>query len=321
MTTHNDNGPAAATLILFTYNQARYVREAVRSVLNQQDVRLDILISDDCSIDGTYEILQTEVADYSGPHNVSLSRNHKNFGLIPHVNDAVMRSRNDIVIVGAGDDISLPHRAKRILEAFERDAPLLVHSRCVSIDAHGNELEEQFGETGKSALAKQASARRVAKRHTYHLGATAAWHLDLFRKFGPIRSLAATEDAVLEFRAALEDRLMFVDEVLVRYRVDKDRLKFSPLCRLAPTQALRRRLKAIAEREAIFTQRLSDLEVASSHVDTRLRQILVGAIDKQRCRRDVHDFGVARTLWRRRHRPFTAIAAAVKELNFLRKIR
>lgn len=46
------------TVIIMTYNQKDYIEKAIDSVLEQEiDIDFDILIHDDCSDDGTYEIL------------------------------------------------------------------------------------------------------------------------------------------------------------------------------------------------------------------------------------------------------------------------
>ncbi len=47
-----------ATVVVSCYNQKNYIAEALESVLNQQtDFDFNILISDDCSSDGTQEII------------------------------------------------------------------------------------------------------------------------------------------------------------------------------------------------------------------------------------------------------------------------
>ena len=317
------SGHASATFILFSYNQEKFIREAARSALNQKDVLLEIILTDDCSTDQTFEILKKEIANYSGHHEVHLRQNTRNLGLIPHINKAISMARNDIVIVAAGDDVSMPARAKKIVEIFEREAPLLVHSRAAAIDASGNDLNlyEPNGKPGKTKLHGAVSTRTIAGRSSNHLGATAAWHLDLFRKYGPIQFPAASEDAVMEFRAALEQRVAFIDDVLIKYRIDEDRVKFRPLNRLDRKQSLNRRLAAFDVREAVFLQRIADLETAPDHVEKRLRPILVRAVRKLKCCRDVHETGSASVLWRHRRYPLVALSAVLKELNFLRKVQ
>ena len=41
-----------------TYNHAPYIRQALDSFLMQRDVPFEVLIHDDCSTDGTVEILR-----------------------------------------------------------------------------------------------------------------------------------------------------------------------------------------------------------------------------------------------------------------------
>ena len=261
-------------------------------------------MTDDCSTDRTFEVLEKEVSNYRGPHVVHLRQNPKNLGLISHINKVIFMAQNDIVIVAAGDDVSLPFRAKKIVDVFEKEAPLFVHSRAAAIDASGNNLN--VCKPNKTALQGKISTKLIAGRTSNHLGATAAWHLDLFRKYGPIRFPDASEDGVLEFRAALERRVAFIDGVLIKYRVDEERTKYRPLDRSHREQSLNRRLTAFNAKEAIFLHRIADLESAPNHVKNRLTPILVRAIRKLKCCREVHESGAVSVLWRHRHHPLVA---------------
>ena len=52
------------TFALFAYNQERYIREAVEGAFAQTYEPLEIILSDDCSTDRTFEIMQEMVANY-----------------------------------------------------------------------------------------------------------------------------------------------------------------------------------------------------------------------------------------------------------------
>jgi len=54
------------SICLFAYNQEKYIKEAIRGVLNQTYENLGIIISDDCSTDNTYVIIKEEVEKYKG---------------------------------------------------------------------------------------------------------------------------------------------------------------------------------------------------------------------------------------------------------------
>lgn len=207
-----------AAFIVLTYNQAKFVSSAIQGVLSQDCDPLDILISDDASDDGTFEMICECVHQYKGPHNVRLNCNTRNLGLSEHINWCMSILENDVIIVGAGDDVSLPHRAKRVLDAFDDRATLLVHSRVELMDREGEHLNAEYDYS--SVLFFNTTHRiAAAKSMSLYIGATGAWHRKLFEKYGPITEDNVYEDLVLGFRAALEAGVKLIDEPLVRYRI------------------------------------------------------------------------------------------------------
>lgn len=62
------------TFKLFAYNQEDYTREAVQGAFAQADEPLEIILSDDCSCDRTYQIMQEMAVAYRGPHQDSSVR-------------------------------------------------------------------------------------------------------------------------------------------------------------------------------------------------------------------------------------------------------
>lgn len=56
------------TFALFAYNQEDYVREAVQDAFAQTYEPLEIILSDDCSSDRTYQIMHEMAVAYRGPH-------------------------------------------------------------------------------------------------------------------------------------------------------------------------------------------------------------------------------------------------------------
>src|SRR5215470_18905066 len=96
------------TFYVMAYNQARFIREAVEGALAQTYSPLEIVLSDDCSWDGTFEVMRDAVKGYSGPHTVILNRNPRNLGLSEHVNRIIELARGDLIIAADGDDVSSP---------------------------------------------------------------------------------------------------------------------------------------------------------------------------------------------------------------------
>ncbi len=70
------------TFTLFAYNHEKYIREkAVEGALAQTYTPLEIILSDDCSTDRTFEIIQEIAKSYTGKHQLVINRNKKNLGL------------------------------------------------------------------------------------------------------------------------------------------------------------------------------------------------------------------------------------------------
>ena len=93
----------AMSVLVITYNHARFVRQALDSVLAQRlPERLEILISEDCSTDGTREIVR-EYAD-SYPHLVSLLLSERNLGSNEVVARGFRAARGRYIALLDGDD-------------------------------------------------------------------------------------------------------------------------------------------------------------------------------------------------------------------------
>src|SRR5256885_12918551 len=107
------------TFALFAYNQERFIAEAVRGALSQTYSPLEILISDDCSTDGTFEIIQKEVAEYKGPHEIRLNHNDPNVGFGAHINRMMELAKGQLIVAAAGDDVSLPERVEELFSVYE----------------------------------------------------------------------------------------------------------------------------------------------------------------------------------------------------------
>jgi glycosyltransferase involved in cell wall biosynthesis len=104
------------TFALFAYNQEQYIREAVEGAFAQTYEPLEIILSDDCSSDQTFEIMQRMAAAYNGPHEVRARRSSMNRGILNHVLEVAHEARGTFIVVAAGDDISRPERTNTLVD-------------------------------------------------------------------------------------------------------------------------------------------------------------------------------------------------------------
>jgi glycosyltransferase involved in cell wall biosynthesis len=207
------------TFALFAYNQEKYIGEAVQSALAQTYSPLQIIISDDASTDQTFEIVQEMAAAYHGPHVVILNRNETNLGIGAHVNILLGMSRGELFVFAAGDDVSLPERTSILvdnwLESGKPDGSL--YSAIQTVSADGS-IGQTIGQ-GASAYEARTISQCVRDGAAGVHGCAHAVTKTIFTNFGPLPSGTVFEDRALAFRSRLSGRVIYIDRVLVNYRL------------------------------------------------------------------------------------------------------
>lgn len=207
----------AVTFALICYNHERFVRAAVRSALSQEFEPLEIVISDDCSTDATFDIIEEEVAAYDGPHTVSSFRNPENLGG-GNWAKTVGAGSGEFIVIGHGDDIALPQRTRRLVETWRDTKASLVTSDVEIIDAE-SVVSGTYNVANGSRWVSAEDIARLGWQRTM-LGSTMAFHRDVFSRFRPLTSdrLPMAYDHVLPFRASILGGVYYLGEALMQWR-------------------------------------------------------------------------------------------------------
>src|SRR3954469_6326230 len=121
------------TFALAALNQERFIREAVEAAFAQSYSPLEIILSDDCSEDRTFEIMCDMAKAYRGPHRIVLNRNPLRRCIGGPINRIMEVSQGELVLAAAGDDVSLPHRTQATYEAWEASdkKATSIHSKII----------------------------------------------------------------------------------------------------------------------------------------------------------------------------------------------
>ncbi len=247
-----------ATFFLITYNQERYVREAIEGAFSQTYSPLEIVISDDCSTDGTFRIIEDMCAKYDGPHRIVINRNRENLGLIGHINRITSLSSGELIIYAAGDDISLPERTEKLVERYLSSGgnASLIHSSVYLIDNDGNRVGKRLPPVISGVL----DIRGMAVSGALIIGATSAFTRNIEEIFGLITYSKCIEDLVTGFRSALIGGLEFMDEPLVLYRSESGITARSGRKNQSFDEFLGRKIGDQDGYLAVLSQRLADLK-------------------------------------------------------------
>jgi len=216
------------TFALFAYNQEAYIREAIEGAFAQTYEPIELILSDDCSGDRTFEIMQEMAKNYCGPKKVIVRRTEKNCGTLLHVADVARLARGELLVLGAGDDISKPQRTETLVDAWKRSNAWGLCSRFDRIDETGriisrNQAIDAFCSPDYSLRQYFASHQDEVK--IIH-GATSAYDLRLFDflETQPTDYILAEDGALSVLLNLLEKGVKVLDASLVLYRESEQSL-------------------------------------------------------------------------------------------------
>lgn len=129
------------SVIIPCYNAEKYVEQAVRSIMEQTYKNLEILCTDDCSIDSTLSILERLAIEDS---RIRIIRHTENKKLIFTLNELVQESKGDYIARMDADDISLPERLEKQFVFLQNNLDI---SFCGTNAWHINEAGKKIGKS------------------------------------------------------------------------------------------------------------------------------------------------------------------------------
>lgn len=104
------------SVVLCTYNGARYLCEQLDSILAQDCPILEIIVQDDGSTDDTLDLLKSYRDAHPGLFR--LYRNTERLGFCRNFHTAMLRARGEFVAISDQDDIWFPQKIRRQLETI-----------------------------------------------------------------------------------------------------------------------------------------------------------------------------------------------------------
>jgi len=256
------------TLAMTTYNHERFIGEALKGAFSQTYHPLEIIVSDDCSEDGTFDIIRNQVSCYKGDHQFRINRNHRNIGVARNLNRILKMAKGELILFAAGDDISLPDRAEKTSESWlsSQKKTLALFTQARVIDEMGYHHGLYLSDVTTQMLTAEWMIKQYPVAHGYGL-AISKTLIDLF---GLLPEDITREDTILPIRAAILEPLKYLETPLVYYRRHNQNLSKIPgvdiICRKELFNYLRLHSKGHI---AICKSYIRDLNVAENIVPNK----------------------------------------------------
>ncbi len=200
------------SVIMSVYNGEDYLAEAIDSVVNQTFKDWELIIINDCSTDGTAEILDKYKAL---DERIIISPNEVNLKLPSSLNKAIDLARGKYIARMDADDICLPDRLKKQYEFMESNQDIDLSScRFMTLKNGVVASGGGGGRWDKDAI----NALLLFTNPILHPGVIGK--SEMLKKLKYDTSLTCTEDLEIWTRVARENyKMMIQREYLMLYRL------------------------------------------------------------------------------------------------------
>lgn len=254
---------------ILAYNQEAFIRSAVESAFLQNYHPLEIILSDDCSTDRTFDIMQELSNNYRGPHRVILRKNDKNVGISSHINNIIRECSGSIITWAAGDDIFLPDRTTILSDPLLKDSKIFAtHSALIDINLHGEIISNHH----HNISVKNVDLNSACKLGTSLVSQSMAFRKEIFDHFGPFRDDLTNEGPAMAFRATALGKVVYIEDRVTLYRIGSG--TSTSRSKNVYAEKVSKPIKVSNWRRTSFLQMLDDSEKVENLKKNNKKQIL-----------------------------------------------
>jgi len=199
------------TVIIPTYNRARYLGEAIASVLNQTFSDFELIVIDDGSTDNTPELVRA-----IGDRRIDYRQRSHN-GISASLNAGLCEARGQYIARLDSDDLWHPEMLSTLVAILDTQPAIgVAYGKAQAIDSEGSTLPHVLGRAG---YFPGDSLRSLVYDDCTCNIALLARRESLDRAGSYDEALAANEDWDMWLRVARSDRFCFVDKILAWFRL------------------------------------------------------------------------------------------------------
>jgi glycosyltransferase involved in cell wall biosynthesis len=205
------------TVICVCYNQARFVTEALDSVINQTYANIELIVIDDGSSDGSGKVIKKWMKCHP---DSTLILNGNNLGYCKTFNKAWSISKGMFIIDLAADDLLLPNRIERGVRTLEQAGSEygVTFSDAVYIGEEGNQLKRHSERFPHEIIPQGDIYKELISRY-FICSPTMMYRKSVLEALSGYDESLAFEDFDFWIRASRNFKFIYSPEVLVKKRM------------------------------------------------------------------------------------------------------
>jgi glycosyltransferase involved in cell wall biosynthesis len=207
----------SVSVVMPSYNHAKYLSEAIESVLNQSFKDFELIILDDCSRDNSQKIIETyQRRDV----RIRALFHKKNMGIAKTANELLAEAKGIYVAFVASDDVWVKSKLERQLAILENNEDLVVWSDGLIIDSNGFGTGETFIQWNRASQRKKSGdIFEELLLNNFILGSSILLKTENARKIRFDEQLRYLNDYRFMLELSRQYKYYFIKESLTKYRL------------------------------------------------------------------------------------------------------
>lgn len=210
--------PQRVSVVLASYNGAEFIIEQLDSIREQTMKPDEVIIADDCSTDGTFEICRKYIDD-NNLKGWTIYRNFENMGVRRNFREALMKSTGDYIFTCDQDDIWLPDKISAMVTAMNGHSEILLLASNYIPVRNGERIEHSYinylsRDDGEIVPLRLKDCWLVNLRP----GCTFCFRREILSRFKVMDIAERLYDSMLWKYAIVSDGLYLLNRQLILYR-------------------------------------------------------------------------------------------------------
>lgn len=206
------------SVVVATYNGEKYIRKQLDSIMKQTIMPDEVLISDDCSMDRTWEILQEYEKKYSAV--IKVFRNEKNVGYAANFWSLLRLAKGKIIFLSDQDDIWYTSKIEKMSKMINENHNILALSSSYELI---DEQDRRYRDIRNVPFKNNQRLKKITWEefviHPKYPGMTMAICKSLLDKISLIElKEVPAHDWLLNHYASLYEGMYLWDVILSQYR-------------------------------------------------------------------------------------------------------
>jgi len=231
------------------YNAEKYIAETMDSIINQSFHDFEFILVDDCSTDGTAEIIERYAKD---DERIKLYRNEKNLGIAGNRNKGISFATGKYIVWADADDVSVKERLQLQYDFMESHPKVGICGGFLQF----------FDYTGDKGIRKYApddtSLRKTIFRYSPVAQPSAIIRKSCLDEAGKYDlAWPPAEDLDMSFRIGSKYEFANIQQILIRYREHPNSATFKKLKKMElSTIAIRNKYSRVSGYTMTFADKV-----------------------------------------------------------------